>query len=93
MPRRSAEIELPLAALNGASKTWVGNISNIWDVNGANNWTNSGSGDNKFLNLDSVTLDDTASGSHSLVLAANVTPNAITVNSTSADPPKASRRI
>src|SRR5207247_399668 len=65
---------------NGASKTWVGNINGNWDVNGADNWS-LGGGDNKFLNLDSVTFDDSTPASpHNITLTANVTPNSITVN-------------
>ncbi|MCW1885246.1 autotransporter-associated beta strand repeat-containing protein [Luteolibacter flavescens] len=59
----SAALPLPL--------TWTGTFGSVWDIASASNFANAGA--QNFYDLDSVTFNDTASGS-SIVLNSTVTP-------------------
>jgi fibronectin-binding autotransporter adhesin len=62
-------------AVGSESRTWNGGAA--WDINTSSNWLE---GDNKFLQLDSVTFTDTGAGT--IAITGVLAPSSITVNST-----------
>ena len=73
--------ELALEVLQGnPSLTWIGNLSNAWDINTTANW----SGDaTKFTTGSNVAFDDFATGGHNnpiAVVAGGVNANSIVFN-------------
>ena len=77
------------------SPKWIGNLSNVWDVNGVNNWKliNAGTPTNyqedlaTYSTTDSVLFDDTASGSGavSVNVSTTVSPSTIAINNPTRD--------
>jgi autotransporter-associated beta strand protein len=64
-----------------ASLVWRGNVNSLWDVNADANWLNGAAAD-KFFQSDSVIFDSTGASAPNVVLASNMTPASVTVNST-----------
>ncbi|MEI7732384.1 MAG: autotransporter-associated beta strand repeat-containing protein [Verrucomicrobiota bacterium] len=65
---------------SSSNLTWLGDgVANIWNVNGAQNWTNGVSKD-VFLDGDNVTFDNSGSNNVAVNIASLVTPNTLTVN-------------
>lgn len=76
----------------GDTIRWGGQINGTWDigtdvnVGGTNNWRLvSNNNDTNYINGDTVTFDDTASGNFTVSIPATVTPTAITVNNSTND--------
>ncbi|BCX47707.1 hypothetical protein HAHE_16150 [Haloferula helveola] len=64
-----------------ADLVWDGSASGTWDINGDSNWDNGGSSDT-YYEFDSVTFDDTATGTTSVVLNDSVNPAMVTFDNT-----------
>lgn len=78
-------ITLTVGGSAPAALTWAGDGSaNVWDINGAANWSN-GVASDKFFNLDNVTFDDTGSNTPDIGLAGTLAPSSITVNNPTKD--------
>ncbi|HEY2341849.1 MAG TPA: autotransporter-associated beta strand repeat-containing protein, partial [Chthoniobacteraceae bacterium] len=76
----NAAITLTVSNPSSASLTWAGDgVSNVWNVKGASNFKNGG-GSDVFYNLDSVTFDDSGSGTPAVTLSGNLAPLAVTVS-------------
>lgn len=65
------------APTGGASLTWNGNVSGVWD--GVPNWTN-GTAAATFTDGDAVTFDDTASGTTTVTNTAPISPASVLLN-------------
>ena len=66
---------ITLSALS-ETRTWVGNVSTLWDVNTAQNWLE---GDKKFLQLDAVRFTETGAGT--VAITGVLAPLSITIDS------------
>jgi fibronectin-binding autotransporter adhesin len=67
---------------SNANLTWVGNVSNAWDVATTKNWSNGGTAD-YFYNFDNVTFDDTATTfAPNISSGTTVYPASMTFNNT-----------
>jgi fibronectin-binding autotransporter adhesin len=57
-----------------AARTWNGNVTDGWDINGPNNWQ----GNTNYLDLDRVTFNDTATGSTNVGVGGPRFPGSVT---------------
>jgi autotransporter-associated beta strand protein len=71
---------------------WGGQVNGTWDVGtaanvgGTNNWRlNSNNNSTNFIDTDTVTFDDTASGNFAVNIVATVNPTLVTVNNSTND--------
>ncbi|WP_197528422.1 beta strand repeat-containing protein [Aeoliella mucimassa] len=62
---------------SAANLTWKGSTSAYWDINADPNWTG---GSTRFMNLDRVTFDDSATGTTDVVVAQEVYAGEINFN-------------
>ena len=75
--RQSVSLQSTTNAINidvtgtEAPRTWNGNVSGAWEVDGAANWQES---DQQYEDLDHVTFDDSASGTTNVTINSRVSP-------------------
>ena len=77
-------ITLNVSGGPAANLTWSGDgVGNVWNLHSTFNWNDGGgANDAKFYNLDTVTFDDTGSGSPAVNLVGDLLPGSVTVNGT-----------
>jgi len=75
------DLYLTFVTTNITGLKWDGGVNGTWDQISTANWTGA---DDHFLNGDSITFDDTAAGTHNVVLAASIDAADILVNTGSA---------
>jgi autotransporter-associated beta strand protein len=73
-------IQVSVSGGNALSLTYIGNVNDNWDLQGANNW--SSGGPQQFFNQDTVTFDDTSTNNDPVQLVGTLLPNAVTVFAT-----------
>ena len=79
----SHEIDLTVQSINSSNLVWTGfDTTNVWDVVGHFNFTNSAAGLlSQFFQLDNVTFDDT--GSNNVILVGSLAPHSLVVTNNS----------
>jgi fibronectin-binding autotransporter adhesin len=75
-----SDVQVTVGGSAPLSLLWSGGLdNNLWNINAASNWRSNTPNDQKFFNFDSVTFDDSGSGSN-VNLAQVVYPNSTIVN-------------
>jgi autotransporter-associated beta strand protein len=73
-------IQLTVGGTGPIPLTWIGNVNNTWDVDGAPNWRDGSNNPQKFFTLDPVTFDDTSTNTNPVQLVGQLAPGSVTVN-------------
>jgi len=80
----NGELDVFVTSLNTTNLVWSGaDVTNVWDIVGAFNWTNSlAAASMQYYQQDNVTFDDTAL-TNTVVLVGSLAPTTLTVNTAS----------